>query len=131
MRWRAALVKSHRVLSFGCSRDVLSQELLTLGLVPFHEIHIHLEIDDSVLGPLLKDAVNLELDPGDAVLFHNMLFHQGLPNVSNTIRWSADWRLQDSSQPTLRNFNGHTVRSRSHPESAVRSAEEWGRLRFQ
>jgi phytanoyl-CoA hydroxylase len=103
-----------------------------LGLVPFHQVQeIHLEIDDSELKPRLKDAVNIEMDPGDVVLFHNMLFHQGLPNRSNTIRWSCDWRYQDLTQPTMRPFNGQVARSRSNPEKAVQSAEQWAQLRFQ
>ncbi|MEW6754992.1 MAG: hypothetical protein AB1505_29010 [Candidatus Latescibacterota bacterium] len=46
------------------------------------------------------------------------------------MRWSADWRYQDATQPTLREQKGHLARSRQHPERTVRSAEEWARLAF-
>src|SRR3954462_12334349 len=93
-----------------------------LGLVPYHVKGIHLEIDNAALQPYLDKAIDIELEPGDVVIFHNMLFHQGLPNVSKTIRWSVDWRFQDATQPTLRPFNGHVARSRKNPESQVLDA---------
>jgi phytanoyl-CoA hydroxylase len=103
-----------------------------MGLVPYHTAQeIHLEIDNNVLEPLLKKAINIELDPGDVVMFHNMLFHQGLPNRSTTIRWSSDWRYQDATQPTLRKFNGHIARSRKSSASQVQNAKHWQELSFQ
>ena len=75
-------------------------------------------------------AINIELDPGDVVLFHNLLFHRGLPNHSPEIRWSADWRYQDATQPTLRNEHGHVARSLQQPDTAVQSAAQWARLSF-
>ncbi|MBI4550847.1 MAG: hypothetical protein HY710_01120 [Candidatus Latescibacteria bacterium] len=59
-----------------------------------------------------------------------MLFHQGLPNRSKTVRWSMDWRYQDATQPTLRKEHGHLARSRQRPEQEVKSADEWARLAF-
>lgn len=101
-----------------------------LGAVP-HESRTHyLEIVRSQLEPLLDNAIDIVLDPGDVVLFSNMLFHQGLPNRSNQIRWSVDWRYQDATQPTLRPQNGHIARSRTHPEKEVHNAEEWVSLSF-
>jgi ectoine hydroxylase-related dioxygenase (phytanoyl-CoA dioxygenase family) len=101
-----------------------------LGSVP-HESRTHyLEIVQTQLEPLLDQAVDIVLDPGDVVLFSNMLFHQGLPNRSQQIRWSVDWRYQDATQPTLRPQNGHIARSRSHPENEVHSVEEWVSLSF-
>jgi len=78
----------------------------------------------------LNQAIPIEMDPGDIVLFHNLLFHMGLPNRSHMVRWSLDWRYQDARQPTLRNENGHIARSRSHPERVVQSAKEWVSLTF-
>jgi phytanoyl-CoA hydroxylase len=99
-----------------------------LGVVP-HETRPHyLEIRSDYLQPRLKDAVSIELDPGDVVLFHNLLFHSGLPNRAGTIRWSLDWRYQDATQPTMRPLNGHLARSRSHPGRSVGSAEQWAGL---
>ena len=101
-----------------------------LGIVP-HEQRLHyLEITREYLEPRLDQAVPIEVDPGDVVLFHNLLFHQGLPNHSGTIRGSLDWRYQDASQPTLRAERGHMARSRCDPASVVKSAEEWASRSF-
>lgn len=101
-----------------------------LGVVPHEQKEHYLEIADEYLAPREKDAIDIELDPGDVVLFHNLLFHRGLPNHSNTIRWSLDWRYQDATQPTLRAQNGHIARSHQDPASAVQSAGQWEQLSF-
>jgi phytanoyl-CoA hydroxylase len=101
-----------------------------LGVVPHERRQYYLEIARDVLAPIEGEAINIELDPGDVVLFHNLLFHRGLPNHSQQIRWSADWRYQDATQPTLRKENGHIARSRSHPEQAVQNAQQWSSLTF-
>lgn len=101
-----------------------------LGAVRHERRQYYLEIAPDVLAPLEGQAVNIELDPGDIVLFHNLLFHRGLPNHSQQIRWSADWRYQDATQPTLRKENGYIARSRSHPQQAVQSAAQWAALTF-
>lgn len=103
----------------------------TLGAVRHEQRDFYLEIVQTQLQPLLHKAVDIVLEPGDVVLFHNMLFHQGLPNHSNGIRWSVDWRYQDATQPTLRRQEGHIARSRSNPHSAVQDAEEWTQCAFQ
>ncbi len=99
-----------------------------MGVVPHESKKHYLQIVQSWLEPHLKDAVDVITDPGDIVLFNNLLFHQGQPNRSDSIRWSVDWRYQDASQPTNRKDQGHIARSASHPEKAVQSAEEWARL---
>jgi len=101
-----------------------------LGVVRHERKQYYLEIAADVLAPLEDKAVNIELDPGDIVIFHNLLFHRGLPNHSRQIRWSADWRYQDATQPTLRKENGHMARSRSHPQQAVQSPDQWASLSF-
>lgn len=101
-----------------------------LGVVPHVSRRYYLEIVDPRYTSLFEKAVSIELDPGDVVLFSNLLFHQGLPNRSRTVRWNLDWRYQDARQPTLREDQGHIARSRSRPANAVRSAEEWARLEF-
>src|SRR5437870_695094 len=101
-----------------------------LGVVPHEQRPHYLEIAQAYLEPRLDQAVPIEVDPGDVVLFHNLLFHRGLPNHSRTIRWSLDWRYQDATQPTLRAEHGHIARSRRDPASAVSSAAEWARLTF-
>ena len=102
----------------------------TLGPVPHERRQYYLEIAASVLDAHRERAVNIELDPGDLVLFHNLLFHRGLPNHRPEIRWSADWRYQDATQSTLRKENGHLARSRRHPEATVQSAAAWASLSF-
>lgn len=101
-----------------------------LGPVPHERRQFYLEITTTVLDAHRDRAVNIELDPGDVVLFHNLLFHRGLPNHSNQIRWSADWRYQDARQPTLRKENGHLARSQQQPDAVVKSATEWASLSF-
>ncbi|MBM3265184.1 MAG: phytanoyl-CoA dioxygenase family protein [candidate division Zixibacteria bacterium] len=102
-----------------------------LGLVPHEGREFYLEISKEVLEPFLPNAVSIEVDPGDLVLFHNMLFHQGLPNRSDQVRWSMDWRYQDATQSTLRTATGHIARSRLHPEQVVADAVQWTQLSFQ
>jgi phytanoyl-CoA hydroxylase len=99
-----------------------------LGVVPHVQKEYYLEIDPEHLKPHLPQAINIELDPGDVVLFSNLLFHVGLPNRTKTIRWSVDWRYQDATQPTLRKAAGHIVRSRANPASAVQTPEQWSHL---
>jgi len=101
-----------------------------LGLVPHEKREHYLEIAEGVLRGRTARAMAIELDPGDVVIFNNLLFHQGLPNHSKGVRWSLDWRYQDAGQPTLRAFDGHLARSKRDPSAAVRSAEEWSGLVF-
>jgi ectoine hydroxylase-related dioxygenase (phytanoyl-CoA dioxygenase family) len=101
-----------------------------LGSVPHVKKEHYLELAPDILEQYEDQAVDIELDPGDVVLFHNMLFHRGMPNLSKTIRWSLDWRYQDATQPTMRTQQGHIARSRKNPESAVRGAGQWGQLSF-
>jgi phytanoyl-CoA hydroxylase len=63
-------------------------------------------------------------------VFHNLLFHRGLPNVSGTIRWSVDWRFQDATQPTLRPQAGHLVRSAATPAAAIADRAAWSAASF-
>jgi len=102
-----------------------------LGIVPHETRQYYLEIAQSELTPRIKDVVDVITDPGDVVLFSNLLFHSGQPNRTSTIRWSCDWRYQDATQPTLRKENGHLARSASHPDEVVSSAEKWESLRFE
>ncbi|MSU70448.1 MAG: hypothetical protein EXS39_06690 [Opitutaceae bacterium] len=101
-----------------------------LGLVPHLSKEHYLEIIDQEIQPRLKDAIDVILDPGDVVLFSNLLFHMGLPNRSKTVRWSCDWRYQDARQSTMRTEQGHIARSHAHPATEVKSAEQWTTLSF-
>jgi len=101
-----------------------------LGPVPHERRQYYLEIAAEILDQHRDRAINIELDPGDIVLFHNLMFHRGLPNHSKQIRWSADWRYQDATQATMRKENGHLARSRRDPAAAVQSAAQWASLSF-
>ena len=99
-----------------------------LGSVAHEQREIYLKLVPEELDPRVGDAVTIEMAPGDVVLFNNLLFHQGMPNRSKTIRWSVDWRYQNATESTLRPFEGHKARSRSNPASEVKSREEWSAL---
>jgi len=101
-----------------------------LGIVPHEKRQYYLEIAKGELEPRMNEVVDVITDPGDVVLFSNLLFHCGQPNRTNTIRWSCDWRYQDASQPTLRLEDGHLARSAAKPDRVVRNAEQWARLKF-
>ena len=101
-----------------------------LGIVPHTDRGHYLEIVADSLQPYLNDALDIVLNPGDVVLFSNLLFHMGQPNKSATIRWSCDWRYQDARQSTMRTERGHIARSHSSPDSEVKSADEWAELMF-
>jgi phytanoyl-CoA hydroxylase len=101
-----------------------------LGVVAHEVKQYYLEITQEHLAPWMNQAVAIEAEPGDVVLFHNLLFHRGLPNHAHSIRWSLDWRYQDATQPTQRSERGHVARSRQDPAAAVQSAGEWARLSF-
>jgi ectoine hydroxylase-related dioxygenase (phytanoyl-CoA dioxygenase family) len=101
-----------------------------LGVVPHEAREYYLEIAEEYLAPRRDQAVAIETEPGDAVLFHNLLFHRGLPNRSNSVRWSLDWRYQDATQPTQRAENGHLARSSANSQAVVSGAEQWANLSF-
>ncbi len=101
-----------------------------LGVMPHEKREHYLEIAERELGPRLKDAVDVIADPGDVVLFNNLLFHQGQANTSGKIRWSFDFRYQDARQPTLRPEKGHLARSQADPGAVVSTAEQWANASF-
>lgn len=102
-----------------------------LGVVPHEKREHYLEIASDQLNRYVGETVAVELEPGDVVLFHNLLFHRGLPNLSDGIRWSCDWRYQDANQPTMRKETGHLARSRKFAEDVVASAEDWATKVFE
>ncbi len=100
------------------------------GVVPHEKDQYYLRIHDDYIEPVESEAVTIEIDPGDVVIFSNLLFHRGLPNRSSHIRWSLDFRYQDARQPTLRATQGHMLRSKVTPESVVKDAKAWAELEF-
>ncbi len=101
------------------------------GVVPHEKDEYYLRIHDDHIQPVVAQAVTIEINPGDVVIFSNLLFHRGLPNRSNHVRWSVDFRYQDATQPTLRNTQGHLLCSKKHPSNVVRDAVHWAELEFQ
>lgn len=99
-----------------------------LGVVDHVQRKYYLEVVEKEIQSRIDQAVDVECDPGDVVLFSNMLFHRGQPNVKNIVRWSLDWRYQEATQPTLRRQQGHLARSRTHPDRVVRTAAQWSDL---
>eukprot|EP00035_Acanthoeca_spectabilis_P039604 m.63696 g.63696 ORF g.63696 m.63696 type:complete len:336 (+) comp9673_c0_seq1:83-1090(+) len=87
------------------------------------------DIVEAQLGE--KEAVPIETNPGDVVLFQNLTFHCGTTNTSEVVRWSLDWRYQDATKPTHRPPQGHIVRSATAPDKVIASAEAWAAAPFQ
>jgi ectoine hydroxylase-related dioxygenase (phytanoyl-CoA dioxygenase family) len=112
----------------GCMQFVPASH--KLGLVKHVHREYYLEIVEPQLTKRFADAVDLELNPGDVVLFSNLLFHRGQPNKTKQVRWSCDWRYQDATQSTMRGEVGHLARSKANPQQAVQSAEQWADLSF-
>lgn len=102
-----------------------------LGIVPHEKREYYLEIAREELDLRLGQAVSIEVDPGDVVLFHNLMFHCGLPNRTRTVRWSMDWRYQDATQPTMRSHKGHLARSGRDPRGVVGNRRDWAERKFQ
>ena len=101
------------------------------GLATHERREHYLEISAAEIGAHESDAIDIVCDPGDVVIFSNMLYHRGLPNATDEIRWSCDWRYQDAGQSTMRSERGHIARSRRAPETAVSSSAQWASLSFQ
>ena len=112
----------------GCMQFVAGSH--KLGLLPHEQREYYLKIPEEHIAPHAERIIDIELDPGDVVVFQNMLCHRNVPNRTQTVRWSLDWRYQLASQSTLRAEKGYIARSRKEPETAVHSASEWGRLSF-
>lgn len=102
----------------------------TLDIVPHENKKHYLEITEEALRPYIKDAIDAICDPGDIILFSNLLFHCGQSNVSDTVRWSCDWRYQDATQSTKRDAKGHLAASKTLPEQVVQNADQWAKLSF-
>ena len=112
----------------GCMQFI--PESHRLGVVGHQKEEFYLQIDQEYLAPRMYSAIQIETMPGDAVIFSNLLFHRGLPNRSNHIRWSVDFRYQDATQSTMRTTEGHLLCSKISPEQVVRNRDHWGQLSF-
>lgn len=90
----------------------------------------YLQIHDDHIKPIEDQAICIEMNPGDVVFFSNLLFHRGIPNRSDHVRWSLDFRYQDATQDTMRTNKGHLLKSKAHPDQSVRDAKHWAELEF-
>lgn len=71
-------------------------------------------------------AVPLPVKAGGVVLFHPLVPHASLPNMSDGFRWSFDLRFNVTDQPTGRDhFPSFVARSRAAPETALRDWQVW------
>lgn len=77
-----------------------------------------------------KDAVKvLPVPRGSVIFFDRHLEHASLPNRSEVVRISLDFRYHPAGQPSGRSiFPGFTARSTRSPDSVVKGCEEWTRL---
>jgi hypothetical protein len=72
------------------------------------------------------EVVTAGLDIGDILLTTERLVHRGLPNRSNTVRWSIDTRYNRIGLPTGREqVPGFIARSRVDPTSITNSHQQW------
>ena len=71
-------------------------------------------------------AVPLPVRAGGLVLFHPLVPHASLPNLSDGFRWSFDLRFNVTGQPTGRDhFPSFVARSRANPGEALRDWRVW------
>ncbi|RKU30280.1 hypothetical protein C6497_04795 [Candidatus Poribacteria bacterium] len=74
------------------------------------------------------DIITTELDVGDILLTSERVVHRGLPNTSETVRWSVDTRYSQIGLPTGReSVPGFIARSHKNPESVAKSHHDWNR----
>jgi len=95
-----------------------------LGVVNHVNRRYYLEIIEDQIKPRLDQTVDGVCDPGDVVLFSDLLFHCGQPNTMAIVRWSLDWRHQDATQPTLRPQCGHMAPRKAHPNRLVHDVKQ-------
>ena len=76
---------------------------------------------EPILDPVEKGVPQpVPMKRGDALVFSNLLFHRSLPNRSNLIRWSVDFRYSRTSLPLPllnQKYPGFIARSKCHPDS--------------
>ncbi len=83
-------------------------------------------IPDRLVG---EERRPLEMKAGDLLLLNKLTMHASLPNMSDEIRWSLDFRYNPIGEPTGRPwFPGFVARSRVEPETALTDVAEWAAL---
>jgi phytanoyl-CoA hydroxylase len=82
----------------------------------------NLSIPDALLP---GEPASLEVTSGSVIFMHRRLVHGSHVNVSDTLRWSFDFRYQPTGKPTGRpQFPGFIVSSRK-PGAAVNDPAQW------
>ena len=72
---------------------------------------------------------SVPMQPGDVLFMNKLTMHSSLPNVSEDIRWSLDFRYNPIGQPTGHPwFPGFVARSRANPETELREPEGWDQI---
>lgn len=66
----------------------------------------------------LDEIVDCPMPVGSALMIQKKTIHRSLPNTSNKVRWSLDFRYCDADQPAGRT-GGFVARSRKQPDRAV------------
>ena len=56
------------------------------AIVPHEQGKHYPRIREDHIQPVADRTVNIEIHPGDIVIFSNLLFHRGIPNLSNHVR---------------------------------------------
>ncbi|UVI28897.1 phytanoyl-CoA dioxygenase family protein [Paenibacillus spongiae] len=92
----------------------------------------HDDEETGFLGLSKEDAgrlrpISVEMDPGDALCFTQLLPHRALPNRSDAVRWSMDIRYEATPNATLSGkAQGFVARSPIAPDS-VEKYHQWER----
>ena len=64
----------------------------------------------------------LHMQPGDFVIFHNLVFHRSTVNHADTVRWSVDFRYSPAGTPMAHLWHAgmaFPARSRRNPAAAA------------
>lgn len=93
-----------------------------------HEGHLD-EVSGFIgLAPELQktlEGLSIEMEAGDALCFPQKTPHHALPNLSDAVRWSMDFRYGATPQATTKALHlGFVARSRANPAS-VETYEQW------
>lgn len=110
----------------GCLTVVAGSQLE--GLVLHCLSRDPLTLNQSCIPPRLRsdNQIPVPMEPGDVLFMTRYTQHSGLPNRSNSIRWSFDLRYHEIGKPTGRPwFPGFVARSAADPETELHDADVW------
>ena len=101
----------------------------SLGVQEYHkeEGEIYSTTD---FGPAADEIVTLDMEPGDFVIFNNLVFHRSTINEADMVRWSLDFRYSPTGTPLGHLWHGGMVFvGRSRENSA--SEADWAQVQTQ